>query len=120
MPPHNLARFDFLSIRLAVACARTGSLTAAARECRLVVPAASRRLKDLEDARQGVVHHIRLCASTAAISQLLAPLLAGLKVLELGQLIAGPFAARTLADFGAEVIKIEAPGSGDPLRQWRL
>ena len=46
--------------------------------------------------------------------------LAGLKVLELGQLIAGPFAARTLADFGAEVIKIEAPGSGDPLRQWRL
>ena len=76
MPPHNLARFDFLSIRLAVACARTGSLTAAARECRLVVPAASRRLKDLEDARQGVVHHIRLCASTAAISQLLAPLLA--------------------------------------------
>ena len=46
--------------------------------------------------------------------------LAGLKVLELGQLIAGPFAAKTLADFGAEVIKIEAPGSGDPLRQWRL
>jgi formyl-CoA transferase len=46
--------------------------------------------------------------------------LAGLKVLELGQLIAGPFAARTLADFGAEVIKIEPPGGGDPLRQWRL
>ena len=50
-----------------------------------------------------------------------APLpLAGLKVLELGQLIAGPFAAKTLADFGAEVIKIEPPGSGDPLRKWRL
>lgn len=46
--------------------------------------------------------------------------LAGLKVIELGQLIAGPFAAKTLADFGAEVIKIEPPGSGDPLRQWRL
>ncbi|MBK5205545.1 MAG: CoA transferase [Polaromonas sp.] len=46
--------------------------------------------------------------------------LAGLKVLELGQLIAGPFAAKTLADFGAEVIKIEAPGTGDPLRKWRL
>jgi formyl-CoA transferase len=46
--------------------------------------------------------------------------LAGLKVLELGQLIAGPFAAKTLADFGAEVIKVEPPGSGDPLRQWRL
>jgi formyl-CoA transferase len=44
----------------------------------------------------------------------------GLKVLELGQLIAGPFAAKTLADFGAEVIKIEPPGTGDPLRQWRL
>ena len=46
--------------------------------------------------------------------------LAGLKVLEMGQLIAGPFAAKTLADFGAEVVKIEPPGSGDPLRQWRL
>ncbi|MBQ0934558.1 CoA transferase [Ideonella paludis] len=46
--------------------------------------------------------------------------LQGLKVLELGQLIAGPFAGKTLADFGAEVIKIEPPGTGDPLRQWRL
>ncbi len=46
--------------------------------------------------------------------------LAGLRVLELGQLIAGPFAAKTLADFGAEVIKIEPPGVGDPLRKWRL
>ena len=46
--------------------------------------------------------------------------LAGLKVLELGQLIAGPFAAKTLADFGADVIKIEPPGAGDPLRKWRL
>lgn len=46
--------------------------------------------------------------------------LAGLKVLELGQLIAGPFAAKTLADFGAEVIKIEQPNSGDPLRKWRM
>jgi formyl-CoA transferase len=46
--------------------------------------------------------------------------LAGLKVLELGQLIAGPFAAKTLADFGAEVIKIEPPSQGDPLRKWRL
>ena len=49
-----------------------------------------------------------------------APPLTGIKVLEMGQLIAGPFAAKTLADFGAEVIKIEPPGSGDPLRQWRL
>jgi formyl-CoA transferase len=46
--------------------------------------------------------------------------LAGLKVLELGQLIAGPFAAKTLADFGAEVVKIEPPGAGDPLRKWRM
>lgn len=46
--------------------------------------------------------------------------LCGLKVLELGQLIAGPFAAKTLADFGAEVIKIEAPGAGDALRGWRV
>ena len=46
--------------------------------------------------------------------------LADLKVLELGQLIAGPFAAKLLAEFGAEVIKLEPPGTGDPLRQWRL
>jgi len=46
--------------------------------------------------------------------------LAGLKVVELGQLIAGPFAAKTLGDFGADVIKIEPPRTGDPLRQWRL
>ena len=45
--------------------------------------------------------------------------LAGLRVVELGTLIAGPFCARLLAEFGAEVIKIEAPGSGDPLRGWR-
>jgi formyl-CoA transferase len=46
--------------------------------------------------------------------------LQGLKVLELGQLIAGPFAGRTLADFGADVIKVEPAGEGDPLRKWRL
>jgi len=45
--------------------------------------------------------------------------LAGVKVLELGTLIAGPFAARFLAEFGAEVIKIEDPKGGDPLRKWR-
>jgi formyl-CoA transferase len=44
----------------------------------------------------------------------------GIKVLEMGQLIAGPFAAKTLADFGAEVIKVETPVTGDALRKWRL
>ncbi len=44
----------------------------------------------------------------------------GIKVLELGQLIAGPFAGKTLADFGADVIKVEPPGVGDPLRKWRM
>jgi len=44
----------------------------------------------------------------------------GLKVVELGQLIAGPFVGKTLADFGAEVVKVEPPAGGDPLRQWRL
>jgi len=44
----------------------------------------------------------------------------GLKVVELGQLIAGPFAGKTLADFGARVIKIEPPRDGDPLRNWRV
>ena len=45
--------------------------------------------------------------------------LAGLKVIELGSLIAGPFAARICAEFGAEVIKVESPDGGDPLRKWR-
>jgi crotonobetainyl-CoA:carnitine CoA-transferase CaiB-like acyl-CoA transferase len=45
--------------------------------------------------------------------------LQGLKVLEMGQLIAGPFASKMLGEFGAEVIKIEPPGVGDPLRKWR-
>jgi crotonobetainyl-CoA:carnitine CoA-transferase CaiB-like acyl-CoA transferase len=44
----------------------------------------------------------------------------GLKVLEMGQLIAGPFAGKTLADFGADVIKIEPEGTGDALRKWRM
>ncbi|MDP3455383.1 CaiB/BaiF CoA-transferase family protein [Methyloversatilis sp.] len=46
--------------------------------------------------------------------------LSGLKVVELGTLIAGPFASRILAEFGADVIKIESPDGGDPLRKWRL
>jgi DNA-binding transcriptional LysR family regulator len=118
-PGYNLARFDFVSIRLAVACAQTGSLTSAARACNLVLPAASRRIRELEaalgdplferhsrglaptaagrafarhglallqemdnlvaelaDIRQGVVRHIQLCSSTAAINQFLPPLLA--------------------------------------------
>ena len=118
-PDYNLARFDFISIRLAVQCAQGGSLTAAARACNLVVPAASRRLRDLEetlglrlferhsrglvptaagrafarrglallqemdnlvgelaDIGEGVVRHIRLISSTAAINQFLPPLLA--------------------------------------------
>jgi formyl-CoA transferase len=65
--------------------------------------------------------------STPTSTDAVAPqALAGLKVIELGQLIAGPFAGKTLADFGAEVIKIEPPiadgqtSGGDPLRQWRM
>ena len=46
--------------------------------------------------------------------------LQGLRVIEMGQLIAGPFAGKMLGEFGADVIKIEPPGAGDPLRNWRL
>lgn len=46
--------------------------------------------------------------------------LSGIRVLELGQLIAGPFAAKMLGEFGAEIIKVEPPVKGDPLRKWRL
>lgn len=45
--------------------------------------------------------------------------LEGIRVIEIGTLIAAPFAARLLGEFGADVIKIEAPGNGDPLRKWR-
>ena len=45
--------------------------------------------------------------------------LEGLRVLELGALIAGPFSTRIMAEFGAEVVKVERPGAGDPLRTWR-
>lgn len=45
--------------------------------------------------------------------------LAGVRVVELGALIAGPFCAKILAEFGADVVKIEPPGLGDPLRKWR-
>ncbi|WP_332778422.1 LysR family transcriptional regulator [Polaromonas sp.] len=119
MTSYNLARFDLVSIRLAVACAQTGSLTAAARDSHLALAAASRRIRELEaalgdalferhargllptaagrvfvkhgltllqtmeqlgaelaDLRQGIARHIRLCASSAAISQFLPPLLA--------------------------------------------
>ncbi len=46
--------------------------------------------------------------------------LSDLRVLELGQLLAGPFAGALLAGFGAEVIKVEPPGGGDPMRSWRM
>ncbi len=44
--------------------------------------------------------------------------LSGLRVIEMGSLIAGPFCGQVLGDFGAEVIKLEDPGTGDPMRQW--
>ena len=46
--------------------------------------------------------------------------LEGIRVLELGQLLAGPFTGCLLGYYGAEVIKVEAPGEGDPIRTWRL
>ncbi|MGE4335254.1 MAG: CaiB/BaiF CoA transferase family protein, partial [Pigmentiphaga sp.] len=46
--------------------------------------------------------------------------LAGVRVIELGSLIAGPYAGSLLGQFGAEVIKVESPQGGDPLRKWRV
>ncbi len=46
--------------------------------------------------------------------------LGGVRVIEMGQLIAGPFCGKTLGEFGADVVKIEATGAGDPLRNWRM
>ncbi len=46
--------------------------------------------------------------------------LQGVRIVEMGQLIAGPFCGKTLGEFGAEVVKIEPPVTGDPLRNWRL
>lgn len=56
-PNYNLARFDFISIKLTVVCAQLGSLTAAARECNLVLPAASRRIQDLEKTLGDALFH---------------------------------------------------------------
>ncbi len=44
--------------------------------------------------------------------------LAGLRVIELGHFVAAPFCTRLLGDLGADVIKVEPPGAGDPVRQW--
>ncbi len=61
-----------------------------------------------------------LPSSTVSDSPKPAGPLAGVRVLELGSLIAGPFCGRILADFGADVLKIEPPDTGDPLRTWSL
>lgn len=68
MPPYNLARFDLVSIRLAVACVQTGSLSAAAREANLALAAASRRLRELESALGDTLfeRHTRGLTPTAA------------------------------------------------------
>ncbi|KAJ7275621.1 CoA-transferase family III [Mycena rebaudengoi] len=66
--------------------------------------------------RLSAVSRYRSASLSAASSDL--PL-AGVRVLELGQLIAGPFAGQLLGQFGAEVIKVESPKKGDPLRVWR-
>ena len=58
-----------------------------------------------------------MTASTAATAR---AALDGVRVIEMGQLIAGPFCGKLLGEFGADVIKIEPPGAGDPLRHWRM
>ena len=65
--------------------------------------------------------HHRLHETNRSMDSTASPAaLQGVRVIEMGQLIAGPFCGKTLGEFGADVIKIEAPESGDPLRNWRL
>ncbi len=59
-------------------------------------------------------------SSAAAPAAPPAGALHGVRVVEMGQLIAGPFCGKTLGEFGADVVKIETPGAGDPLRNWRM
>ena len=63
--------------------------------------------------------HSHCVESADYMSATKTPPLKGIKVIELGTLIAAPFCSRILAEFGAEVIKIESPDGGDQLRQWR-
>jgi formyl-CoA transferase len=65
--------------------------------------------------------HHRLHETNRSMDSTASPAaLHGVRVIEMGQLIAGPFCGKTLGEFGADVIKIEAPETGDPLRNWRL
>ena len=59
-----------------------------------------------------------MTAATKTMSDFANGPLTGLRVIEMGQLIAGPFCAQLMGDFGAEVIKIEDPDKGDPMRGW--
>lgn len=65
-----------------------------------------------------IVRLIGTSSSSSSTSEVPLPL-TGLRVLELGQLIAGPFCGQLLSHFGADVIKVEPPQGGDPLRRWR-
>src|SRR3546814_5568339 len=75
-------------------------------------------LRRLKPACDKTLYSFCLC-STGSVMSLTAKPLAGVKVIELGTLIAGPFASRICGEFGAEVIKVESPDGGDPLRKWR-
>src|SRR5574338_84376 len=79
-------------------------------------PVASTIARLASDRRDSI---LRILAGTPRLPMSKPQPLAGIRVIELGTLIAGPFCARLLAEFGAEVIKIEAPDGGDPLRKWR-
>ena len=59
-----------------------------------------------------------MCASAAQPAANGGGALAGLRVIELGALLAGPFTGRLLGDLGAEILKVEAPGKPDPIREW--
>jgi formyl-CoA transferase len=93
-------------------------MAGAAQPCRIVPQREADRQRDRTPMARKTPRRTGSMNDTAAIEPTRA--LEGVRVVEMGQLIAGPFAGKVLGEFGADVIKIEPPVGGDPLRNWRM